>query len=227
MANRAVIMSKPRLVKIADTITVDSCLDESHNMHNTVTDHPVEQGFNVSDHCRPDPERVTLRCFVSNTPLSTEQKTRAVSEGALRFETTAQEAVAIGAVDGRGDQTYRKLKKLRDEGTLCKLATTLKTYQASATEGMIIEDITIPRTAQNYDGLEFTVVFKQIRIVRNKQTRDTQPKDKRTGGKKKQGNQTTKPEPEDKRSLAARTADSAAQSSNGTWSGVGKAAGGH
>jgi hypothetical protein len=36
---------------------------------NTVTDHPVERGANITDHVRPDPVRLNLVGFVSNAPI--------------------------------------------------------------------------------------------------------------------------------------------------------------
>lgn len=201
---RAVVMSKPRLCQI-DTITIDAVKEETHTLANTVTDHPVEEGFNVSDHSRPEPDVVTLQCFISNTPLSQEQQTRAVQEGSVQFETTAVQSgtnvggtvvggTEIGAIDGRGIDAFKKIKKLRDEGTLIKVVTTLKTYGGTPTEGMTIQSLTIPRTSKNYDGLEFSVTLKQIRIVRNRQTTDVKPKEKQVEKKKHQGATTTQEE---------------------------------
>lgn len=188
MASRAVVLARKQ-IKI-ESIEIDSCLDESHQLTNTVTDHPVEQGFNISDHVRPNPDQVTLRCFVSNTPLSVDQTKSAVRQGAVNFDTTAPQVI-----EGRGNQAFLQLKKLRDEGTLIEVVTTLKTYGVSKTEGLVIESLTIPRTRQNYDGLEFTIQLKQIRIVKNRQTRDTRPKDKRAEKKKKKGKKTTEEKP--------------------------------
>lgn len=196
MATRAVVLGK--LTQIG-TITIDACKDETHTLTNTVTDHPVEEGFNISDHVRPDPDMVTLSCFVSNTPLSTDQQTRANQEGGnSSAQTNADGSVKIIQIPGRGKATFDKLKKLRDEGTLIEVVTTLKTYGVSADEGMVVQSLTVPRNTKNYDGLEFSVTLKQIRVVRNRQTRQTQAKDKRVGPKNKKGNQVaTAPEDED------------------------------
>lgn len=207
MAERAIILTK-KVTKIGDMINVDACLDETHQLSNTVTDHPVEEGFNVTDHSRPNPDRVTLRCFISNTPLSPDQTTKAVREGAISFEpgenseasrTEAQlnnvrfQTTAIRAALGRGETAYSQLKKYQEESTLIEVVTTLKSYGLNKDEGMMIESISIPRTKQNYDGLEFSIQLKQIRIVRNKQTRDTRPKEKQTHKKEHTGAKTTAP----------------------------------
>lgn len=184
MARAVVVVKRPTKI---DTIEIDSCLDESHSLTNTVTDHPVEEGFNVTDHSRPNADVVTLRCFVSNTPLSIEQQTRSVREGSVDFETTAADATEIGAVDGRGDKAFKALEKLRLEGAIIQIVTSLKTYEKTQTEGMMISSITIPRTRQNFDGLEFSISLKQIRIVKNKSTTDIRARDKRTRPKKKDG----------------------------------------
>lgn len=224
-ANQAVVMSKPRLCAI-DVITIDACMEETHQLTNTVTDHPVEQGVNISDHSRPDPDIVTLHCFISNTPLSQEQQTRAVQEGSVQFQTTAQQAVAIGAIDGRGADAFRKLKQLRDNGTLIKVVTTLKTYGGSATEGMEIQSLTITRTTKNYDGLEFVIVLKQVKIVTNRQTTDIVPKDRRTSTKKHQGAKTGADSTNDNSALFnganSQTTKNMANSTNPIVSGLGK-----
>lgn len=184
--SRAVVLAKPLKIQIGNIIDIDACIEETHELSNTVTDHPVEQGFNISDHSRPDPDVVTLRCFVSNTPLSTEQTKTSVKEGAVSFDTTAPEVIG-----NRGKDTFDKLKKLRDDGTLIAVVTTLKTYAVSSTEGMIVQKISIPRTTKNYDGLEFSMTLKQIRIVLNKQT-SAPAKDKRVSPKKNKGTQNGK-----------------------------------
>jgi hypothetical protein len=220
VAQRAVV--KPRKqCKIGDLITIDACLEESHQLDSEVTDHEVEEGFSVSDHARPKPAVVTLRCFVSNTPLSLAQMRQAVRETA-----SSESPSEISAVAGRGNDVYKKLKRLRDTGELVQLVTTLTTYTVSDKEGMIVQSVTIPRTSRNFDGLEFSVTFKQIRIVKNKQTRDVTASDRRVGKKKKTGAQTGQEKAAPEKTLAAGGADYLAGSSNQAISGFGAAIGG-
>jgi hypothetical protein len=188
-------------------VEVDSCLDETHQLTNTITDHPVEEGFNVTDHSRPEPDRVTLRCFVSNTPLSVDQVARSVRQGNVDFTTSASASsnLSVTGIDGRGAETFNQLEKMRLTGALLKVVTTLKTYAKSDTEGMMIESITIPRTRQNYDGLEFTVNLKQVKIVKNRSTTQKNT-DKRTRKKKKQGQKLVEQEhgPQERKKTALR-----------------------
>lgn len=220
---RAVVMSKsPRLCAI-DQVTIDVCYEETHQIKNTVTDHPVEEGVNISDHVRPEPDSVTLHCFISNTPLSQDQTTRAVREGDVQFQTTSQSDVALGDVNGRGPDSFRKLLKIRDDGTLIKIVTTLKTYGNGSDRGVVLESLQVSRTSKNYDGLEFTATLKEVRVVKNRRATDVQQKDVRTKQKKHSG--ATTPTEETPTSTAFKAADTttgwAAQSGNKTISGFG------
>lgn len=219
MAERAIVRTRIRPVQIGDNIVIDACREETHTLANTITDHPVEQGFNISDHVRPEPDVLTLTCFISNTPLSREQQSRAVREGSVQFETSAQEGRQIGAVGGRGEKAFERLKKLRDEGTLVSIYTNLRNYGVTQTEGMVIQSLTIPRTRENFDGLEFSITFKQVRIVRNRQTTVPRSTDKRVPPKQKQGAKV--PKEEEIKSNAFRVSETAAESGNSNVSGFG------
>lgn len=186
---RGVVLRKATRTQVGDLVDIDACLDESHDLPNTVTDHPVEEGFNTTDHVRPEPDRVTLRCFVSNTPFSEEQMASAARAGSWDFQTLAPETVP-----GRGDNAFAKLKKMRDDGAIITVVTTLRTYGAKEGEGMVIERLSVPRTLENYDGLEFTLQLKQVHVVRNRSTRAPKAKDTRARAKEKKGHETTKGE---------------------------------
>lgn len=147
-----------------DTVEVDSCMEETHELTNTVTDHPVETGFNISDHNRPNPDLLTLHCFVSNTPLSLAQMQSAARAG-LDVDDTK-----VSSTPSRADNAFQRLKAMRDSGQLITVATTLKTYTASSTEGLTISSLSVSRTKDNFGGLEFTIQLKLIRIVTNQST---------------------------------------------------------
>lgn len=187
MANTTVIARPGQVKTDALVITFDAVVDENHSFTNQITDHPVEEGFNASDHNRPDPDKVSFHIFLSNTPLSISQTTQAVRSGSFTFETTqAQAAGQIGAVDGYARSQWDKLKKIRDDGTLVQVVSTLGNY-----DSMAIESITVPRNAKTYDGLECTVGFKKIRVVSSALTR-TVTRSPQASKKKAAGNTTAK-----------------------------------
>lgn len=199
MSVRAIALPKTKTNRIgsqSETISIDSCLDETHTLSNQVTDHPLEEGINTTDHCRPEPDIVQLRCFISNVPLGN-TLIRAINEGTATEE---------GQTVSRADTAFKQLKKLRDTGAILTVVTTLKTYGATRTDGMMIQSLSIPRTRQNYDGLEFTIGLKQVRIVTNKTTPLLLATDKRTQPKKKKGKQTPQ-DKEDRRTFLKQGAD--------------------
>src|SRR5258707_82000 len=51
------------------TIEFDSTIREEHHGTTTVTEHAVEKGANISDHARPELDRITCDVIVSNTPI--------------------------------------------------------------------------------------------------------------------------------------------------------------
>lgn len=209
-ANRGVI-----LCQIGPAIVIDVCYEETHDLGNIITDHPVEQGADISDHVRPEPDRVTLHCWVSNTPISQAEMTRAVALGVATSSNQVQQ------VPGRGKAVFDKLYDLRNQGTLVSVVTTLKTYGVSSKQGMVIERLSVPRTTKNYDGLEWTVTLKQVFVVENKFTQQSIPKDVRASKKKSIGAQTTA-DASDQNSALFNSAKSLSQSSNGTAAKLGK-----
>lgn len=199
------------------TVPISATISELHTMANTVTDQPVEEGANISDHARPDPDGLTMECIISNTPISQDQQTTEVQSGSVVVQTTAQQAASqqLSAVTGYAEQAYKQLKLLRDTGTLCTVLTTLTTYRS-----MEITNLSIPRDSKNYDALHFTITFKKVRVVANKLTRNVVSGDKRVGPKVKAGAQTTKGTEQESSALFD-SATSMSKSGNGTISGIG------
>src|ERR1019366_3122042 len=58
------------------SLLFDAIYSEEHNQSSMVTDHPVEQGTNITDNVRPLPAKVTLEVFVSNTPVNSPHAVR-------------------------------------------------------------------------------------------------------------------------------------------------------
>lgn len=170
-----------------DAFVVDAFVTETHSYTNVITDHPVEEGANVSDHSRPEPDRLMLEVLVSGSPLSGDGDTRPTissTDPRLTFRLTTEGAHLDG---GRMKTAYEKFMDLRETGALVTVVTSFRRY-----DSMAIESISIPRDAKGAGALRFTVALKKIRIVRNKLTRAVVAKDKRVGSKVKLGPKTTK-----------------------------------
>lgn len=172
------ILFKPTRSRIW-SIDLDVSVSEQHQGDVDVTDHPVEKGFNVTDHVRAKPETITIDGFVSNTPTYFPEKSnvRVNQDGTFTGETiarTATQGVAFtdksnrkytwetnAEGDGsRGAQAYKTLKTIKDSGSIITISTSLRTY-----ENMVMTSLSVPRVADNGNGLRFTASFKQIRVV--------------------------------------------------------------
>ena len=58
------------LTVLGDSVEFDASKDEDHTGENEVTDFPVEEGANITDHSRPKPRTLQIHAFVTGTPMS-------------------------------------------------------------------------------------------------------------------------------------------------------------
>lgn len=128
-------------------VALDASLAETHAGDVEVTDHPVEQGANISDHLRPKPRTLSVHGFISNTP---------VIDGA---KVTAP---FLPDQPGPAQEAYAALRDARLSGRLVQVVTSLETY-----ENMAITGISVPRDHATSQALEFTINFKEVRVVFN------------------------------------------------------------
>lgn len=171
-----------------DEIELDCSISESHVGEVEVTEHPVEEGFNVTDHSRPKPDSLTLEGIVSNTPFNRTQRKRAIKLlGTSQFQSNSIEDQKQG-VAGYAEAAYAKLRDLRDTGKIITVVTQIRTYK-----NMVMTSLTIPRDGKTGDALRFSASFKQIRVVKNKATKKVVSKEPKAQPKAKAGKQTTRP----------------------------------
>lgn len=170
-------------------MTIDATVSEQHQLDSEVTDHPVEKGVNLSDHVRALPDTLTLNGVISNTPIflppdfaedanfeivKVEQRPPTLGStigrpipiaGALLSGVTLpipqQELQVIGfdTVFNRDVACYNALRKIRDDGTLVSLVTTLHSYAS-----MALQSVQILRDAKSGSALTLTITAKQIRV---------------------------------------------------------------
>lgn len=122
-----------------DDITIDAVVTETHGHQLQVTEHPVEEGADITDHARVRPDTITLDCAVTDTPRGSEP------------------------APGRSAAIYEQLRLLMDTAKLVTVVTTLRVY-----ESMVLESLSAPRTAKEAGGLRFTATLREIRVVQNK-----------------------------------------------------------
>lgn len=200
-AQPIILMTRARGVTVPNpTIAADAVMTESHSGSNTITDHPVETGFNASDHSRPNPDQLSVEIYVSDTPLSIDQMQRAQNfmQQSGILNPYGPSSVPTGllapygpginqvqAVPGYSRAVRDRLQNYRITGTLLTVSTAIKTYTS-----MMIESISENRSAQDAEALHATINFKFIRVVQNQLVKRVVASDPRVGPKVKTGNQT-------------------------------------
>ncbi len=170
----------------------DAVVSETHSSTVAITSHPVEKGAVVSDHIRPDPERLSVEAWVSDTPLTPSP----LNGGAdttedVAIETSSQffpgptikgtGSAAIRALRfeqpfGRVREVYSLLKQLQRDGTLVGVKTLTRSQnQDKAPQGyligladyesMAIANLSVPRSVQNGSAIGFGFDLIKVRIV--------------------------------------------------------------
>jgi hypothetical protein len=187
-------MYRPTLAQIAD-IVLDASVNETHQGDVDVTDHPVEEGADISDHARVKPETVSIEAVISNTPLNSAQQKRVQSaQGDVTAETVGVDSPA-GAV-GFAEVGYVRLKQLKDARQLVKVITGLRVY-----DNMMLTSLSIPRNAGVGDALRFTAQFKQVRLAQVRVKIVKVAKEPKANAKVDTGKQVAGPQPTPSTSL--------------------------
>ncbi len=158
---------------------------ETQELASTATEHPVEEGANIADHVRDELDRCSLEVFISNQPVY-DWNARGGKVSKLPIKLQKYKAIggaikgAIGALLG-GNQEYNAqvlqfsssfdavgetialLEKLKKQRQLINVVIPSKLY-----ENMMLEKITVTRTAGSGDGAQIHLDFKQLRMVEAK-----------------------------------------------------------
>ncbi len=150
MAVLEVIFGVPTLAQIG-VLTLDASLEETHTSASEVTEHPVEEGTNISDHIRRLPETLVINGVVTNHPLF------------LLPSFTAPSPIQGDnlTLSDRVKAAYDKLKEIHDAGTVVKVVTSLRDYT-----NMAITGFSVLRNAASGDVLNATISMREILTAR-------------------------------------------------------------
>lgn len=161
------LMSDP-----SQLIEFDAMVTENHKGDVAITDHPVEDGVDISDHARPLPESVSVRVIVSDDPII-----------ANRSE-NAQPSVPGGDPDTRSNDAYDFVKRFKDGVSPVGLATTLRDYS-----NMLISSMSVVKDAATGRVLDLNLTLREIQKANTRTTEVPEPvnpsrKKETTQGKK-------------------------------------------
>lgn len=127
-------------------IAFDCMVSEQHDSTLTITEHPVEEGAEITDHIQNDPDGLQLSGIISDNPIL------------LNVEEGKQPSVPGGDPDQRAKEAYNEFVRLKEAGKLLIVTTELRTYA-----DMLITGISVPRDASTRHILDIGLTLKPIR----------------------------------------------------------------
>lgn len=144
--------------------TIDATITEKHKSSAQVTQHPVEQGADISDHVRSKPSELEITGLITDYPIGQTPQV------------------------GRAASIYRLMENAQANGSQFDITTSTKFYQ-----GMVIESLTSDKDKDLAGAIRFVMSCIQIIEVETEQvvlSKTTEPK---TKGNVNGGKQATVP----------------------------------
>jgi hypothetical protein len=129
-------------------LELDVALSEEHQFNNEVTSFPIEDGSNITDHIKLNPEQITIEGFVTNSPIKNIIQMRndpVTTNGGFDRVSTAYDAML--AIAGRRGQPP----------ILVDIFSTLRIFT-----DMALTRLTIPRDGTIGESLKFTADFVRV-----------------------------------------------------------------
>jgi hypothetical protein len=170
----------------APLAVLDVVKDEVVEYEVDITDHPVEEGSEVSDHAQLKPTVIRLKGTISNTPLDLSVAIANIAAGALAAISSSQvrtnllnSAASIGA-GIVGTALQGKSQNIAATALTGAVDAVSRTILISACENrvpftlitkrqtfknVLIKKLSFPRNEETGFALEFEMEIKQVRIV--------------------------------------------------------------
>jgi hypothetical protein len=137
------------------TYAVDAFVAEHYQFSNSVTDIPVEDGSNISDHIIEDQDVISVEAFVGNAAFEVVTK-----DGNSVSNLQAPDRMA------RIRQAYHELKSMAKGKKLVDVVLGLETFT-----NMAITSFSIDREAETGANLPFTMEFRKLKIAQSDKTK--------------------------------------------------------
>jgi hypothetical protein len=187
-------------------LELDATISEVTDITAEATEHPVEEGSNITDHVRPGLLRIQLECIVSNTP--TRPRVPGASVGNVDLELPDRTIFAGGAIrttrsrtEGRTGGTVRArvLQFAQDFDRPVEVADQLRELMHSGTpvdlldlrlgdlEGWILVGMS-PEVATT-DSISFTLTAQELRTAVTQEVAAPSPRVERGRNQRQRGRQ--------------------------------------
>lgn len=144
-------------------IAFDLLLSEDHALVSSVSERAIESGAPITDHIQKQLREGNLVGMVSNYSLSQyipEFSLLMQARLALGQSLKAKDLDGMGPPENRAMDTYQMFKALWENAEPVTISTTLETY-----ENVVVTEISTSRDGDTGDMLQFSVKFRQVRIV--------------------------------------------------------------
>lgn len=149
------IFNPPRSI---GSIAIQCTLEEHHYDELCITDHPVEQGAQITDHAFKRPAEVIIRAGWSNS--GTQSVISGLSEVAQLLSTQALSFTDITAPFNFSEQVYQQLLNLQATRLPFQIITGKRTYQ-----NMLMRSLAVTTDEKTENALFVTAICRQVLIV--------------------------------------------------------------
>lgn len=170
-----IITIKPQR-QIGD-ITAQATIEERHTDELTITDHPVEQGAQITDHAFKRPAEVVIRCGWSDSST---------------FLSSIDLLGSFSSVGANLEETYQQLLELQESRIPFDILTGKRQYS-----NMLIKSIAVTTDEKTENALFVTVSCREVILVQTQATtlppKSDQKNAKKTGQTDQKGTKQLKP----------------------------------
>lgn len=152
---------------------MDVTMTEEHSSDIQVTEHPVENGSDITDNARPKPDMLTVEGFISETPIGAfwgnydpSNEGGTITTAGYQFPNQVGGDPIPGL--GRAQAAFDLLRRLKDDSEPISITTQLHYYPT-----MLIESLRFPRDTGIGDSLKVSIKFRAVRFVTSETTQIT------------------------------------------------------
>lgn len=152
-------------------LRIDATVSQSHKRSATITQYPVEDGADITDHVHLEPRQLSVSGIISGDPLElydgiTSTALSLIPSNVVRSigQATASAAEYFTKKgtgrDSREKKAYQYLEELMERKLPFNFVTSLKLYQ-----NMVITSLTVDKSIDSGNSLPFSCEMQEIRIV--------------------------------------------------------------
>ncbi len=143
-----------------DFFEFDATIHESHEYTNIVTEFPVEQGYNISDHVLRVPEKLTITGFVTNSPIPHSRGSMNVLlDHSDRVNAALESLLQLSGFDPAG-KLSSEVSNIRRVPQVVTVVTGLRSYA-----NMVITNIVMTRDKDTGETLSPVIEMRRLIVA--------------------------------------------------------------